>query len=160
MASYLIFTPPGGPDGNHERTRFIRDGFSWLAFLFPLFWLLAHRLWLHAIAILVLQGIGSSIAETPGLWPAGAAILFGTSLLAGLEGRALYARSLIAKGWGEEGLVSAASLDEAEEIYFSNIETTSEKPTVPTPPWNPPAPDGQVGRDGPAFGLIGFDGGR
>lgn len=34
-SSYLVLTAPGGTDTNREKTRFIRDGFTVLGFLFP-----------------------------------------------------------------------------------------------------------------------------
>src|SRR5262245_50893217 len=116
MASYLVLTPPGSAADRIERTRFLRAGFSFLAFLFPTLWLLYHRLWLYAIAAFLIQGIGGELMQRNGLWPAGAAILFGVSLLAALEGRNLYARHLAAKGWSESSVVVAGRLAEAEDV--------------------------------------------
>ncbi|WP_152971381.1 DUF2628 domain-containing protein, partial [Rhizobium ecuadorense] len=75
-------------------TRTIRDGFTLLGFLFPWAWLLAHRLWLHAAAAFLLQGIGGALMDEPGLGPAGAAILLGVNMLVGLEGQNFRVRKL------------------------------------------------------------------
>lgn len=72
MASYLILTPPGTPDRSEasdryrDGTRFIRDGFSWKAFVFPSLWMLYHRLWLHAVAAVLLQGFALELMRHSG----------------------------------------------------------------------------------------------
>lgn len=159
-ASYLILTPPDGPDRNHDTTRCIRDGFSWLAFIFPVFWLLGHRLWLSAVTAFLLQGLGGQLLEVNGGWPAGIAVLLGVSLLAGLEGRNLHISNLVAKGWTPETVVSADSLDTAEEIYFSSIETSRTESKMPKPQWDRDPGKGSAGSGSTAMGLFGFDGGR
>lgn len=161
MASYLILTPPGGFDRDHARTRFVRDGFSFLAFLLPVLWLLWHRQWLAAVAALLLQGIGGALMSRDGFGPAGFTVLFGTSLLAALEGKRLYADGLIERGWTPEALVSAPRLANAEDMYFAEADdaSTTDIPTrFPDIPARPGSPAGRSG--GPAIGLIGYDGGR
>jgi hypothetical protein len=161
MASYLILTPPGGANRDPEKLRFIRDGFSFPAFLFPVLWLLWHRLWFHAIAAFLIQGIGLQLASMKGLWPAGFAVLFAVHLLTALEGRRLLFSRLVSGGWEEEGLVSARGLAEAEEIYFSNAEFPEENKDIPIRRWDiPTRRGGPSGGDGAALGLLGYDGGR
>ncbi|MGO4564268.1 DUF2628 domain-containing protein [Rhizobium sp. 2YAF20] len=158
MASYLILTPASGPGKDHENTRFIRDGFSLLAFFFPWIWLLWQRLWLSGIAAFLLQMFGLALIGKAALWPAGIAILLGVSLLAAVEGRNLVARRLVAMGWKETGLVSARRLSEAEEIYFAEI--PDEMATnIPSVYWDIPT-HGTGNSGGAALGLIGYDGGR
>ncbi|HEY0125145.1 MAG TPA: DUF2628 domain-containing protein [Rhizobium sp.] len=159
MASYLILTPSGDAGRNHEKTRFIRDGFSWLAFLFPAFWLLWHRLWFLAIAAFLVQGIAIQLLNLQGLAPAGYAVLFGVHLLTALEGRRLLFSNLVSKGWEEQGLVSARGLSEAEDIYFSNA-GFPEETDIPVKKWDIPPSKGSSGRNGAALGLLGYDGGR
>lgn len=159
-ASYLILTPPDGPDRNHDKTRCIRDGFSWLAFIFPVFWLLGHRLWLAAVTAFLLQGLGGQLLEIKGGWPAGIAVLFGLSILTALEGRNLHISNIVAKGWTLEAVVSADSVDTAEEIYFSSIETPRKESVTPRPQWDGDPGKGPTGGGSTAMGLFGFDGGR
>ncbi|MBB5576852.1 MULTISPECIES: DUF2628 domain-containing protein [Rhizobium] len=160
MASYLILTPPGGPDKNQARTRFIRDGFSWTAFLFPTLWMLFHRLWLLAIAAFLLEGIAWELISRPGFFAAGIAILLGLRILAALEGSHAAYRNLIAGGWKTEGLVSAPNLATAEEIHFSEIEPKAEE-NICSNNWDiPSSPNTGSSQGGPSFGLPGYDGGR
>ncbi|WP_431320917.1 DUF2628 domain-containing protein [Rhizobium sp. YTU87027] len=159
-SSYLVLTAPGGTDTNHEKTRFIRDGFTMLGFLFPWIWLGLHRLWLYAVAAFFLQSLGGALTDRADLWPVGLAITFGTSLLVALEGQNLRIRDLVAKGWDETDLVSADSLPTAEEIYFSNVPTDSgDSRPAPSPQWDPTAHAPRHG-NATSLGLFGFDGGR
>lgn len=155
MASSYVFLVP--PDGQREETRTIRDGFSLLAFLFPWIWLLAHRLWLHAIIAFVLQVIGGVLMEQPSFGPAGVALAFVVNLFIGFEGQNFRIRSLASRGWREEAAIGASSIDLAEEIYFSNIETGADKKA---PEWNQASsPQTRQGHS-TSLGLFGFDGGR
>ncbi len=165
MASYLILTPPGAPNRSgisnryRDETRFIRDGFSWAAFLFPTFWMLFHRLWLHAVAAFLLQGIALELIRQPGFFVAGAAIWLGVHLLSGLEGPDAVGQRLINRGWEIENLVSARDLATAEEIHFSQVEQEPEG-DIPSNNWTIPATNKNSSRPGPSFGLPGYDGGR
>jgi hypothetical protein len=157
-ASYVFLTPPGGTDAMPDETRAIRDGFTFLGFLFPWLWLVAHRLWFPAVAAFLLQGLGGALMDEPGLGAAGAAVLLGTSLLTGLEGQNLRIRNLAARGWEVDSLVGADSLGTAEDIYFSKYETESGTGKEPSPEWKP-APHAHDGHP-TSLGLFGFDGGR
>jgi hypothetical protein len=155
MASSYVFLVP--PDGQREETRTIRDGFSWLAFLFPWIWLLAHRLWLPAIIAFVVQAIGGVLMEEPGFGPAGIALAFAVNLFVGLEGQSFRIRSLASRGWREEAAIGASSIDLAEEIYFSNIETGGD---TKSPEWNQASGPQARQSHSTSLGLFGFDGGR
>ncbi|WP_267551289.1 DUF2628 domain-containing protein [Rhizobium rhizogenes] len=165
MASYLILTPPGAPnrskvsDRYRDGTRFIRDGFSWKAFVFPALWMLYHRLWLHAVAAILLQGIALELMRQPGFSAAGAAILLAVHLLAALEGRHALSQRLIDRGWKMENLVSAYDLATAEEIHFSEIEQEPQR-DIHSKDWDISANNTNSSRSGPNFGLPGYDGGR
>ncbi|MFJ6324625.1 MULTISPECIES: DUF2628 domain-containing protein [unclassified Rhizobium] len=165
MASYLILTPPGTPDRSEasdryrDGTRFIRDGFSWKAFVFPSLWMLYHRLWLHAVAAVLLQGFALELMRHSGFFIAGAAIWLGVHILAGLEGPDAAGQRLINRGWKVENLVSARDLATAEEIHFSQLEQESKEDIHPRN-WDIPAPNTNISRPGPSFGLPGYDGGR
>lgn len=166
MASYLILTPPGAPDRSEasdryrDGTRFVRDGFSLTAFVFPTLWMLLHRLWLHAVAAFLLQGIALELMRQPGFFAAGAAILLGVHLLAGLEGRNAFSQRLIDRGWKTENLVSAHDLATAEEMHFSHLEQEPSQ-DIQAKNWDIPATNANnPSRSGSNFGLPGYDGGR
>ncbi|MBB3594759.1 hypothetical protein FHX08_005163 [Rhizobium sp. BK529] len=155
MASSYVFLVP--PDGRREDTRTIRDGFAFLAFLFPWIWLLAHRLWFHAIIAFALQAIGGMLTEEPGFGPAGMALAFAVNLFVGLEGQNFRIRNLAFRGWREDAAIGAPSLELAEEIYFSNIETGAD---TKAPEWNQAAGLQAWSGHSTSLGLFGFDGGR
>jgi hypothetical protein len=158
MASYLILTPPEAKGENLEKTRFVRDGFAFLAFLFPVLWLLFHRLWFYAIAVFLIQAIGIQLLSMQGFGLAGCAVIFAVHLLTALEGRHLQFSELSSRGWRQEGLLSAPNLVTAEDIYFSDIEAGEEE-DIPAVKWDMPPSSGSKSY-GAAFGLPGYDGGR
>ena len=158
MASYMILTPASGSGRDHEATRFVRDGFSLAAFVFPGLWLLWHRLWLYAVAAFLIEGFGVALSRIPGYWPAGFSILLGVRILAAVEGRMASIRRFEGAGWNSAALVSARNLSEAEEIYFTNL-PAHEAVDIPRPQWDIPAAGRHVSR-GTALGLMGYDGGR
>jgi hypothetical protein len=157
MASYLILTPPQATGGNVEETRFVRDGFSLTAFVFPVLWLAFHRLWFYAIAAFLVQAIGLEMLSVRGFGFAGAALILSTHILTALEGNHLFFAGLSSRGWRREGLLSAPNLGTAEEIYFSNIEPDQAQ-DIPSAKWDI-SQAGSRSRDA-AFGLPGYDGGR
>jgi len=165
MASYLILTPPGAPsrsevsDRYRDGTRFIRDGFSWKAFLFPTLWMLFNRLWLHAVAAILLQGLALELMRQPGFFAAGAGILLGVHVLAALEGPHALSDRLVGRGWKVENLVSAHDLTTAEEMHFSQLEQKRD-PDIHPKDWDISATNTNTRRQGPSFGLPGYDGGR
>lgn len=159
-SSYLFLTAPDGADARHDKTRVIRDGFTFLGFFFPWLWLLAHRLWLHAIAAFLAQAIGGVLMDRSGLWPAGFALSLAASLIVSLEGQNFRIRSLAAKGWTEDAVVTANSADEAEEIYFSKVATRVEDMSVPAQEWERHRRSGGGHGNATSLGLFGFDGGR
>ncbi len=159
MASYLVLTPPGGPEADHARTRFVRDAFSFIAFLFPGLWLLSKRLWLAGVLALVLQGLAGAIAEQSGFFFAGSALALALSILVALEGPSLVVGDLERKGWTLDGIVVADDIDGAEELYFNDAATAVTTPSAPD--WNAlPASNGIRRAANPALGLFDFDGGR
>jgi hypothetical protein len=102
-----------------DGTRFVKDGFSWPAFVFTLVWLLAKRMWVVlalAIAAQILLSAFASFVGAP--WWFGALISPLTALLLGFEGNALYRWSLARRGYVERGLVQAHRIEDAEARHF------------------------------------------
>ena len=77
---------------------FVKDGFDWLAFLFPPVWALFHRLWLVLVAMVVFALLLFFAAE----WFLLPVLLF----------------FLSRRGWREAGLVLAPDLQGAEQRFF------------------------------------------
>src|SRR5262245_20859284 len=112
MSIYTVYEPPlkaheSAP--NPERFVFVRDGFSFWAFLLAPWWMLRHRLWL-ALTGYVILAIALSVAlrfagaSTTVMLIAGA--LF--SLLVGFEAATLRRFKLSRRGWTNVGIVVGA----------------------------------------------------
>lgn len=150
MASYMILTPPGAP-ADDERARFVADGFSWGAFLFPALWLLAKRQWVIGIAVAVLQISLISLLSLAGGFFASLLVQLALRLLVALEGPVLVAGSLTARDWTLRSIIPAPNLGAAEEIYFTSAASSEKKPAAPSPAdWTVRQPS----NGGPGFGLF------
>ncbi|TIW59166.1 MAG: DUF2628 domain-containing protein, partial [Mesorhizobium sp.] len=88
MAIYVVMEPPAGR-AKADETTFVRDGFTWLGFLFSPLWLAWHRLWIEAALTFVVMAILSMLGEKLGLAWAGSALSLLVSLYIGLEGQGL-----------------------------------------------------------------------
>jgi hypothetical protein len=156
--SWYVLTAPASTDADRD-TKFIRDGFSWVAFLLPLPWLLFKRLWVVALAAVLVYLVAIYIAEQYRLDALPIAFSFVLSLWTALEGGHAQARSLERKGWQIERVIAADRLSDAEEIYFaSKTATARTEPDRPLPPL--PARKAIASSDAVALGLIGPAGGR
>jgi hypothetical protein len=151
MASYLVLRPPG-VNREPESVRFVKDGFSFAALVFPLIWMLFHRLWIYALAFFILQMALATAIELMGFGPAGTLALLALNLLVALESGEIRRSYMTARGWVLDAVVVADSIDMAEEIYFSSAEPAV-RPAVAT---TGPARPGLA----PAFGLFDTSGGR
>ena len=159
MSVYTVHQPPldsGAAATEPYRFVFVRDGFSWLAFLLTPLWLLRHRLWL-ALAIYVLV----SAALDVGLRALGASVfvlvLAGLliSLLAGLEAGTLRRSKLARRHWRNIGVVTGDDVEDAERRFFdawirqAPVRRPASPPNAPASgpaaPAPPSAPSGVIG---------------
>src|SRR5436309_14008623 len=108
MAVYTVHEPPPKQyeqTSDPERFEFIRDGFSFWAFLFGPLWMLRHRMWImllgYGLAIgaleAILHGFGAS---------AGARIAIGVliAFLVGFEAASLRRFTLARRKWRDIGI--------------------------------------------------------
>jgi hypothetical protein len=122
MSVYTVHEPrlrSGAAASDAERFAFVRDGFSFWAFLLAPLWMLRHRMWLvlvgyvavsAALEILVqMFGASMSIAGLIGVL---------ISLLVGLEAGTLRRFTLSRRGWKNIGIVSGEDLEDAERRFF------------------------------------------
>jgi hypothetical protein len=117
MKFYTAHRPPHAP---RDQAFFIKDGFSWLAFLFPVVWLLVKRLWL-AFAFYVLA-VAALAAGTSAAGLSGApvvALFFGLHLLIGFEANDIHRRALSRRGFTSEGPFLGDDIEQAEVRYFA-----------------------------------------
>jgi Protein of unknown function (DUF2628) len=122
MSTYTVHEPPMEADeGSSDPVRFVfvRDGFSFWAFLLTGLWMAWHRLWLVLIGYMavattlagVAYWVGSSASVTFGI----AALL---SLLVGFEAATLRRFTLTRRGWKTAGIVVGDDVEAAERRFF------------------------------------------
>jgi hypothetical protein len=122
MSVYTVHEPPrraGAAAADVERFAFVRDGFSWWAFLVTPLWMLRHRMWLVLVCCAVISaglvtlvrmlGVSGAIVGVIGLL---------ISLLVGLEAGTLRRFTLSRRGWKNLGVVSGDDLEDAERRFF------------------------------------------
>ena len=144
MSVYTVLEPrkqTGSAAERAERFVFIRDGFSWGAFLFTPLWFLYRRLWLAFVAYAVLTAallVGLRFAGVG----AGGRVLTGVliALLIGFEAATLRRWTLTRRGWRELGTVIGDGLDDAERRFFDAWIAGTARPAQPTPPAAMPRP--------------------
>lgn len=113
---------------------FVKDGFSWWAMLFPLFWSLFNRMWLVSLGYLALVVILTVIAEAFGASTGGILSIVATAFFA-LEAGHLRSWSLQRKNWQVVGVVAAGNLQEAEIRFFDQLaDTEASTKTTTSPP--------------------------
>ncbi|MGL5114613.1 MAG: DUF2628 domain-containing protein [Beijerinckiaceae bacterium] len=147
MASYTVHIPLEATtlEAVAEKSVFVKDGFSFPGFLFTGLWLLANRLWLHALgyaAVLGLVAGGFWLLSLP--FAAFGPIQLLLALLIGLEGPEWLRRRYTRKGWTHAGAVSGPSLDECERRFFEGWLANAGQPPVrpPAAPMASAAPSG------------------
>jgi hypothetical protein len=145
MAQYLVFSPNdgGGAAANAERVTFVRDGFSWSAFIFGPLWLLRHRLWLALLGyVAVAAALAAAAIYLRVADDAGAPIAILISLLLGLEAPELRRRSLLRRGWRDCGTVTGEDRFAAEQRFFDRWDGDVSVGPVQTAARSPASPAG------------------
>jgi hypothetical protein len=120
MAAYIVLSPNGrlhDPD-----CRFVRDGFSWLAAIFPVIHAFVHGLITDALILLVVRAFGFAFLATNVTFGVGFIVLVASSLIYGFEAKRRVADHLAARGWKTERIITAASLADAEAIHYGDDE--------------------------------------
>jgi Protein of unknown function (DUF2628) len=122
MSIYTVHEPPStdeqaAPDP--ERLVFVRDGFSFWAFLLTPAWMLWHGLWLVFLGYLVVAALLAvglhAIGASTGVTLATAALL---ALLVGFEAATLRRLTLARRRWRNVGIVVGDDMESAERRFF------------------------------------------
>ncbi len=155
MSIYTVHEPPlraGTPAPEPERYVFVRDSFSFWAFLFGPLWMLRYRMWLvfvlYVVGSLVLEGL-VVVAGASDVVIAAIGLLI--SLWVGLEAATLRRFTLRRRGWTDVGVVSGEDREAAERRFFDawlqRGPQTAASPVVPSRAFNPtqPVTSGVVG---------------
>lgn len=150
-------------DAQHraEKTVFIKDGFSALALVLPIVWLLINRLWFEAfcvLALIILLGFAGTMLEIANVGPLLSLLL---SLFVALEGSNWKVAKLRRKGFRECATIDARNLDEAEIRYFTLFQPQAEHKRAPDWTAETPKPNlTQNATRNPTSSTIGFVGYR
>jgi hypothetical protein len=159
MAVYTVHEPPlkrYETSAAPERFAFVRDGFSFWAFLLAPLWMLRHRLWLvfFGYALLVVGvGIGLHVLDASRTVKVVVALLL--ALLIGFEAGTLRRFTLGRRGWSNVGVVVGDDRDTAERRFFDAWanDTWSRNQMIASPP-PPPAPGSRRSAD--AADIVGL----
>ena len=117
MAVYLV-QAAGLTQAQILSARFIREGFSWPAFIFAQIWLIYHRLWL-ALAVWVTLEVAFFFLIFPHVGGGTSAAVDGLAhLFIGFEGNRLR-QAKGARRFAIAELVDARDRDDAETIFFT-----------------------------------------
>ena len=156
MSTYTVHEPPqGATAADTARFVFVRDGFSFWAFLFGSLWMLWHRMWLVLLGYIVMFGGLAILLRAAGA--SGSVVAFIgllLSFLVGLEAGTLRRFTLGRRGWHNVGVVSGDNVEHAERRFFDAwVRQAAPQPGAPaasappappssgTPPRMPQAPD-------------------
>src|SRR5262249_35889533 len=124
MPVYTGHEPPcdgrvGAPESDPARMAFVRDGFTFWAFLLGPLWMLWHRLWLVLIGYLVLAGsLQFALARLGATGTARTLVGLLIAILVGLEAASLRRWTLNRRRWNEVGVVVADDANMAERRFF------------------------------------------
>ena len=122
-----------------DRARFVRDGFSWGAFIFGPFWLLWNRSYLGFGAYLLLAGVLFGVFRLAGLNPTVLPLLqVLLALFIGFEGPALVRWTIDRKRFRCVDVVSAQTAEEAEHQFLRRwaVRPDVSGPVAPVPAYS------------------------
>lgn len=113
MRTYSVHSRPGE---SLDGAIFIKQGFSWPAFLFSIPWCLWHRLWVAAALMFAVLAVFGSVFSG-----ASAGILtLAVYMIFGWEANEFKRWSLSARGFRETAILPGANLEDAELRYFAS----------------------------------------
>jgi hypothetical protein len=164
MAVFTVHEPPLRPADlmpDPERVLFVRDGFSFWAFLVAPLWMLWHRMWLVLVAYLVLAGGLLAVLLVVGASPAAvivACLLI--SLLVGLEAGTLRRVTLRRRGFKEVGLSSGNDREVAERRFFATWRRDGTSRPAAGGGAAPVPPPSRAPQTSPVIGLFPEPGGQ
>jgi hypothetical protein len=124
MAVYTVHQPPlrkFEAAADPERFAFVRDGFSFWAFLLGPLWMLRHRMWLVFFGYIVVA-IGMQVAlRLVGASSGGATFAgFMLALLVGMEAGTLRRFTLGRRRWRNVGTIVGSDRDTVERRFFDS----------------------------------------
>src|SRR5438105_1447164 len=122
MAVYTVHEPP--PRSNRamsapERFIFVRDGFSFWAFLFGPLWMLRHRMWLVLLVfVAIVTALDFALRRLGLSGDVSAIVVLLLALLIGFEAGTLRRFTLARRKWTSIGVIVGDDLEAAERRFF------------------------------------------
>ena len=129
-----IYTVQQGldPRAAGDDLEFVRDGFSWDAFVFTLVWPLYHGLWLVFVVVLAVSAVLSAAVGVLGLSDFGrSAVWLAAALLFAFEANNLRRWTLRRRGWRDVGVTAGRTLSDAEHRFFGVYAVSSSGALIP-----------------------------
>ena len=118
MKIYTVHVRPGEMHAP-ERPVFVKEGFNWLAFVFPLIWTLYHRLWIAAVGIAAFVFVLLLILKDQSLSPGTFGILYlGMHIMVAFHAGDWLRAALTRRGYILTDISAGESLLRAEQRYF------------------------------------------
>jgi hypothetical protein len=151
MSVYTVYEPPlraGETSADADRFAFVRDGFSFWAFLLGPLWMLWHRMWLALLGYLVLASALGWAHRATGAAPGiGGTVTFLVMILIGCEAGTLRRLTLEGRGWRNVGIVVGDDLELAERRFFdawmargkATLDAVPSRPSTFAGPYGPGA---------------------
>ena len=129
-----IYTVQQGldPRAAGDDLEFVREGFSWAAFAFTVFWLLYYGMWLVFVIVLILSVSLSFAMNVVGLSDFGrSAVWLAAMLLFAFEANNLRRWTLRRRGWRDVGVAAGTTLSDAEHRFFGVYAVSSSGTLIP-----------------------------
>ena len=125
MRTYSVHIRRHGLDLDRDFA-LVKEGFSWPAFVFNMFWALWYRHWLAAIAFFAIPLAIATFTKFIGLAPAGQTVLsMGWSVIVGMLANDVRRYYLDCDGFVEDGIVAGTTPDDALYDYLRDTATPS-----------------------------------
>ena len=102
----------------------VKEGFSWPAFLFNIFWALWHRHWLAVATMFAIPLAIATLTKVIGFAPAGQTVLnMGWAVIVGMLANDVRRYYLGRGGFVEDGITTGKAPDDALFDYFRDTAT-------------------------------------
>ena len=125
MRIYSVHIRRHGLDVDRD-VALVKEGFSWPAFLFNIFWALWHRHWLAAAVLFAMPLALAIVIKVIGLAPAGQTILIlGWLVMVGMMANDVRRHYLDCGGFVEDGIAAGKTTDDALYSYLQDTAAPS-----------------------------------
>ena len=125
MRTYSVHIRRHGLDLDRDVV-LIKEGFSWPAFLFNIFWALWHRHWLAVSTMFATPLAIATLTKIVGLAPAGQIVLLlGWLVIVGMTANDVRRCYLDYGGFVEDGIAAGNSIDDALYSYLQDTAAQS-----------------------------------